>query len=60
MGIAHFEKRACLGAGLLNGSLDNFVYELRNQKPEREEHALKFAAEDEVRKETAEADEDWD
>lgn len=60
VGIAHLEQRARLGPGLLDPGLDVLADELRDEEAEEEEHPLQLAAEDEVRHEAAEADEDGD
>lgn len=60
VGVAHLEEGAGGGPGLLDGGLDDFVDELRQDEAEREEHALELAAEEEVGDEAAERDEDGD
>lgn len=45
---------------MLNGRLDEFVDELGDQEADCEENALKLTAENEMRDETAEADENGD
>ena len=58
--VAHLEERAGGGAGLLDGGFDDFVDELGDDKAEGEEDALELAAEDEVRDEATQRDEDGD
>lgn len=60
MRVAHLEERAGGGAGLLDGGFDDFVDELGDDKAEGEEDALELAAEDEVRDEATQRDEDGD
>lgn len=60
MRVAHLEESTGLGASLLYGGFDELVHELGDNEAESEEHALEFAAEDEVGDEAAEADENWD
>jgi len=58
VGVAHLEEGAGGGAGLLDGGLDDFVDELRQDEAQSEEHALELAPEEEVGDEAAEGDED--
>lgn len=60
MGIARFQERAHLGAGLLDRRFDVLVDELGDYEAESEEHALNLAAKDEMGNEPAEAYEDGD
>lgn len=60
VGVAHLEESAGGGARLLDGGLDEFVDELRDDEAHREEDALELAAEDEVRDEAAQGDEHGD
>jgi len=58
--VAHLKECAGGGPCLLDGGLDDFIDELRQDEAEREEHALELAAEEEVGDEAAEGDEDGD
>lgn len=60
MGIAHLEQRTRLRPRLLDRFLNDFIDELGNQQTQREEHALKLAAEDEMRDKSTKTDENGD
>jgi hypothetical protein len=60
VGVAGLKQLAVGRAGLRDGVLDELVEELRNEEPCSEADALEFPAEEEVRDEAAQADEDRD